>query len=408
MIATKYPNRDALYAAHTTYRDAMRRFISRVLKKDYDTSLEELIRRVAPSDLDNTLKLYNEIEAAIDIQNFPDFIITYWNDPVFFSKEFNADSMVRTETETIKKGRKLWAHPGLEDTAPENTRTLLSLISKVLGEIHELDEKRKVEVIRNQLFPYDSEERLAVMSKSLEEELTKLKKYQEATDKRLTVVEEHYTDIVNTLNQLRTVLEKPLESREHSKNEPNQPIETEVKPSLESLPLKKEVEVFSTLEVGQHLTGSVKRIINEGVFVALALDKGEGFIPRSELTLKPINHPSDVVKPDSEVEVIVIDLNQQNSEKLPTLRLKSKHDEWLRRVDEKGYNEGSKTQVTITTIHEMHGAFAELEEGISGLIHQSNMPSDLSKSLHVGKNIEVTISRVDREKEKIDFCPVDG
>ena len=227
MIATKYPNRDALYAAHTTYRDAMRRFISRVLKKDHDTSLEELIRRVAPSDLDNALKLYNEIEAAIDIQNFPDFIITYWNDPVFFSKEFNADSMVRTDTETIKKGRKLWAHPGLEDTAPENTRTLLSLISKVLGEIHELDEKRKVEVIHNQLFPYDSEERLAVMSKCLERELTTLKKHMEATDERLAVVEGHYTHITNTLNQLRTVLEKPPESREHSRNEPNQLTETE-------------------------------------------------------------------------------------------------------------------------------------------------------------------------------------
>ena len=234
-----------------------------VFREGNDTSLEESIRRVAPSDLDNTLKLYNEIKAAIDIQNFPDFIITYWNDPVFFCKEFNADSMVRTDTETIKKGRKLWAHPGLEDTNPEETHTLLSLISKILGEIEEPDGKRKVESIRNQLFPYDSEERLAVMSKDLERELATLKKHLEATDERLAVVEGHYTDITNTLNQLRTVLEKPPESRKYSRNEANQLTETEAEgpayeesttnhPSLESLSMQKSAEVSSTLEVQSH------------------------------------------------------------------------------------------------------------------------------------------------------------
>ena len=418
MIATNYTNRDALYAAYTIYRDTMRRFIINCLKKNGDIP-ENLISKALTHEPNKSTILHNEIEAteAIDIRDFPYLIITYWKNAVFFSEEFNPDSTIRTDTEIIRKDRKLWAHPGLEDADPRKTQTLLSLISKVLSEIKEPDEKRKVDCIRNQLFPYDSEERLAVMSnlEKMSGELTTLKKHQEATDERLAVVEEHCTNIADTLNQLRTALEKPPESREHFTNEPNQLTEVEEPvyeesttshPSLESSPLQNSAEVFNTLEVGQHLKGSVESMIAEGVYVML--DKDKGFIPRSELTLKPINHPSDVVEPGQKVEVIVTNLNQQDSGKLPSLRLKSKHDEWIRRIDKKGYHEDSKIQVTITNIHDTLGAFAELEERISGLIHQSTMSSDFSQSLYEGQNIEVTISRIDRDGEKIGLRPTSG
>ncbi|RKU32584.1 hypothetical protein C6499_02935 [Candidatus Poribacteria bacterium] len=191
MIATNYPNRDALYVSYTIYRDAMRGFIIQCLEKNCDTSPEQLINKVLNrSEINNA--------ASIDIGDFPDLIVAYWKEAVSFSEEFDSDSKVRTDTETIKKGRKLWAHPGLTDTDPGETQTLLSLISKVLGEINEPNEKRKVEVIRNQLFPYDSESNV----EKVQGELTTLKKQQEATDKRLVTIEEHCANITDTLNQL--------------------------------------------------------------------------------------------------------------------------------------------------------------------------------------------------------------
>lgn len=408
MITTKYPNRDALYAGYTIYRDPMRRFIIRCLKKHPDAKPEELISKVLTrkSDKpDEPIILSNEIEAteAIDIGDFPDMVTEYWKDVVSFSEEFEADSTVRTDMETIRQGRKLWAHPKLEDVDPGKTQTLLSLISKVLGEINEPNEKRKIEAIRNQLFPYDSESNL----EKVRGELTTLKKQQEATDKRLVTIEEYCTNIAYTLNQLTAL--KPINSTEHSINEQNQLVEAEEDstyeeatistPSLEPSSLQKNAEVSSTLKVGQTLTAKVERINTTAVFVALGEVKG--FIPPSELTLKRANHPSDVVSVDEEVEVIVTDLKAENDGKLPVLRLRSKHNEWIHRVGEKEYRKDSEVEVTITRIHPDHGAFVELEEGISGLIYQSTIPPNIFDQLQEDQKIPAIISHVDLENEKI-------
>ena len=397
MIITKYPNRDALYAGYTIYRDPMRRFIIRCLKKHPDAKPEELISEVLTRKSDKPIILNNEIEAteAIDIGDFPDMVTGYWKDVVSFSEEFDADSTVRTDMEDIRKGRKLWAHPKLEDIDPGQTQTLLSLISKVLGEINEPDEKRKIEAIRNQLFPYDSESNL----EKVRGELTTLKKQQEATDERLGTIEEYCTNIADTLNQLRTAL-KPINRTEHSINEQNQLVKAEEEdPTYEEATISTPFEVSSMLEVGHTLTGRVKQIIANGVFITS--HEGEGFIPLSELTLEPMNHPSDLVSLDDEVEVSVIALNENNSGKLPSLRLKSKHDEWIHRINEKGYGKDSEVKGTITSLHDAHGAFVELEEGISGLIYQSTIPPDIFDQLQEGKKILAIISHVDRENEKI-------
>ncbi len=415
MIATNYPYRDAIYAAHTTYRDAMRCFIMRCLNKHPDTTPEELISKVLTHKGHDPMNLDNEIKAteAMDISNFPDIIIEHWKDSVSFSEEFNSDSTIRTDTETIRKDRKLWAHPKLEDVDPEKTKTILSLVSKVLGEINEIDEKRKVDRLRNQLFPYDSEERLEVMTnfEKVQGELTTLKKQQEATDKRLGTIEEHCTNIAETLNQLRTAL-KPINSTEYSINEQNQRVEVEEEdltyeegttdtPSLELLSLPKNVEVSSMLKVGNTLTGRVNQIIANGVFITSP--EGKGFIHLSELSLEPMNHPSDLVSLNDEVEVTVIKLNEDDNKKIPSLRLKSKHGEWIHRIDEKKYHETSRVQVTITKIHNNLGVFAKLEEGISGLIHQSTIPLGIIHQLQEGQEIQAIILDIDRENEKINL-----
>ena len=243
----------------------------------------------------------------------------------------------------------------------------------------------------------------------MSEELKTLNKHQEAIDKRLAVVEAHYANITDTLNQLRKALEKPRESREHFPNEPNQSTELEIDrpaykesttghPDLESSPTQNRAEISSILEAGQHLKGRIKKIIPKSVFVTLDNDKDEGVISIYELTLKPITHPSDVVAPGEEVDVIVINTNQGNGEKLPTLRLKSKHEEWVNRVKEK-YQEDSRHRCTVTNVDFEHGIFVEFEKGISGLIHHSNMP-DFHEA-EKGHEIDVIVSRIDYEKENI-------
>lgn len=405
MITTNYPNRDALYVSYTIYRDAMRRFIIRCLEKNCDTRPEQLINKALNRSEDNNIEINNA--APIDIGDFPTIIVAYWKNTVSFYEEFDSDSQVRNNIETIKRGRKLWAHPRLGDTDPEETQKLLFLISKVLGEINEPDEKRQVDRLFNQLFPYNSKSNL----EKVQGELATLKKHQEAIDDRLAVVEEHCTTITDTLNQLRTALEKPFESTEYFTNERNQPTEIEGPayeesttnhPSLESSPLQNSTEVSNTLQVGEHLTGKVKNIIPEGIFVTLDNGKGEGFIYPSDLTLKSssINHPSDVISQDDEVEVIVIDLNEDDSKKSPSLWLKSKHDEWTHRV-KKEYQMDLTVQGTITHIHDTLGALVELEEGISGLIHQSTIPPNTFESLREEQNVKVRISRIDFENEKI-------
>ena len=102
---------------------------------------------------------------------------------------------------------------------------------------------------------------------------------------------------------------------------------------------------------------------------------------------------------NEKVEVIVINLNQGNSEKkLPTLRLKSKHDEWVNRVKEK-YQKDSKHRGTVTNVAREHGTFVELEKGITGLIHYSNMQNFGEPKKD--QKIDVIISHINYDEERL-------
>ena len=146
----KYPNRTALYEAHNVYRDTMRSFIIRCLKKVPGQTLEDLISNVLdyePGD---------EIENVIDINNIPLLLRDHWYN--IFNKEFNADLNVQNTAWLISEGRNFWAHPGTQDLDSESTQMHLSLVVHALGKIKNLDAKQEVEVIRDRLFSDGSEE----------------------------------------------------------------------------------------------------------------------------------------------------------------------------------------------------------------------------------------------------------
>ena len=216
---TKYPNREALRKAHDIYRDAMRSFIVRCLRKVRGKQVKDLIRDSLPYEeveqFKEDLQEHNRnIEAAIDIKHFPHIIRKYWHRDRVFSQQFNANSKVQYKTGTIADGRNLWAHPGVEDLDAERTRADLTYVADVLGEIKNQDAKREVEDIRDRLFSDEEEEHTADVSEQLEvvrAENTELKKQLNTTSSRLEEMkterlasEERLTDMSNLLKSVET------------------------------------------------------------------------------------------------------------------------------------------------------------------------------------------------------------
>ena len=206
---TKYPNREALRKAHDIYRDAMRSFIIRCLRKVQGERVEDLIQDALSYE---EVEHNGNIEAAIDINHFPHIIRKYWHRARGFSQQFNSNSKIQSKTGVIADGRNLWAHPGVEDLDAERTRADLTYVAEVLGEIKNQDAKREVEDIRDRLFSQEEEEHTADVSDQLEvvrAENTELKEQLNAASSRFKEVEtewitseERLTDMSNLLKSV--------------------------------------------------------------------------------------------------------------------------------------------------------------------------------------------------------------
>ena len=154
------PNRDALSNALDIYRDAMRPFIVRCLKRVQGMRVEDAIseslygkRELFLQNLDRS----GNVEDAIDINDFPNLVIRKWQ-PVF-SQVFKGDKTVGNLLWVIVDVRNKVAHPRQQDLDAEYTRIRLYDIADLLGRINASDEKRAVEDIRDQfLEPTQSED----------------------------------------------------------------------------------------------------------------------------------------------------------------------------------------------------------------------------------------------------------
>ena len=167
-----YPNEEALRKAHRIYLDAMRGFIYKCLLSVRDTTPKELIMMALDCEP------RDDLEVEIEVNNIPHLIRKYWED--CFRQKFDRHYDIRSATGRIKDGRNFWAHPGIEDVDPEPTRMHLSLVAELLDEIDEIEAKKAVEAIRDQLFSDEVEEcpievenaaykeRLADMTKQLD------------------------------------------------------------------------------------------------------------------------------------------------------------------------------------------------------------------------------------------------
>jgi hypothetical protein len=154
MQTTSRSNRDALMQAIDIYRDAMRPFIIRQLRRVQGASVEELIERgLGDRQADEFYRRLDEngdIESAIDLNYFPKIFRDNWR--AAFAQQFNDDPSVQNMLWLIKTARDQIAHPGRQDIEAEYTRVHLYHIADLLGRINAPDEKQAVEEIRDNLF----------------------------------------------------------------------------------------------------------------------------------------------------------------------------------------------------------------------------------------------------------------
>ncbi len=159
-------------------------------------------------------------------------------------------------------------------------------------------------------------------------------------------------------------------------------------------------KLLSDINEGDKLKGVVKNITDYGVFVDLG--GMDGLIHVTDISWERVNHPSEMFKIGEEIEVIVIKYDKENNR--ISLGLKQLTDDPWKNV-ENIYKVGAKIKSQISSIAD-YGAFIELEKGVEGLIHTSEM-SWVNKNINpnsilkVGEEVEVTILEIDNAKRRI-------
>jgi small subunit ribosomal protein S1 len=158
--------------------------------------------------------------------------------------------------------------------------------------------------------------------------------------------------------------------------------------------------ILESLERGQILEGTVKAITDFGVFVDLG--GVDGLIHITDLSWGRINHPNEVVKLDEMLKVVVTDFDE--AKKRISLSLKKLLPHPWEKIDVK-YNVGDKVSGRVVSLTD-YGAFIEIEKGIEGLIHNSEMSwtqhiKHPSQVVAMGQVIEAIILSLDKEEKKI-------
>lgn len=169
---------------------------------------------------------------------------------------------------------------------------------------------------------------------------------------------------------------------------------------LEAEQEQKRAELIGKLEKGQVLEGTVKNITNYGVFVDLG--GVDGLIHITDLSWGRINHPEEVVALDQKIKVVVLDFNEQQKRIALGLKQLTPHPWDNLNPDLKV---GDKVKGKVILIAD-YGAFVEIEPGVEGLVHVSEMSwsprlHSAQEFLKVGDEVEAQILSIDREARKI-------
>ena len=149
MATIDRPNRKALSSAIDIFRDAMRPFLIRCLRRVPGATVEVAIKRsLSPHHADSFEREFrrsNDLPSAIDVNYFPHLVQRNWRDA--FAPELSGDKSIQSELWLISGARNQVAHPGTQDLEEDFTRAHLYHISTVLGTIKAVEPKRAVDSI---------------------------------------------------------------------------------------------------------------------------------------------------------------------------------------------------------------------------------------------------------------------
>lgn len=183
-------------------------------------------------------------------------------------------------------------------------------------------------------------------------------------------------------------------------NHPNENVVVSHKVLLEELLKEQRDALLSKLEKGLVLEGVIKAIADFGVFVDLG--GVDGLVHITDLSWGRVTHPSEIVELDQKVKVVVLDFD--TDKKRISLGIKQLTPHPWDSIGDK-YEKGTKVRGKVVSLTD-YGAFIEIEKGIEGLIHISEMSwtqhvKHPSQVVSLGQVVEAVVLNIDKEEKKL-------
>jgi len=205
---------------------------------------------------------------------------------------------------------------------------------------------------------------------------------------------------VRPIKDFDQYLDQDLEVRVVKLNEARKNIVVSHKVIIEDSLKEKREELLADMEIGQIMEGRVKNITDFGVFIDLG--GIDGLLHITDLSWGRVNHPSEVVKLDETLSIKIIDYDKEKQR--VSLGLKQLMPHPWENV-EKNYPIGSNIKGRIVSLTN-YGAFVELEAGVEGLIHVSEMSwtrhiKNASEMYSIGEEIKAGVLAIDTDERKI-------
>ncbi|WP_438950822.1 30S ribosomal protein S1 [Porticoccus sp.] len=194
--------------------------------------------------------------------------------------------------------------------------------------------------------------------------------------------------------------DKPLEFKVIKLDQKRNNVVVSRRAVMEQVNSEERDELLGKLEEGVTLKGIVKNLTDYGAFVDLG--GIDGLLHITDMSWKRIKHPSEIVNVGDEIDVKVLKFDRERSR--VSLGMKQMgEDPW---ADISGrYPEGARVKAVVTNLTD-YGCFAELEDGVEGLVHVSEMDwtnknIHPSKVVQLGDEIDVMVLDIDEERRRI-------
>ena len=205
---------------------------------------------------------------------------------------------------------------------------------------------------------------------------------------------------VRPVRDFDTYLEKRMEFKIVKLNPANDNIVISHKALIEKELGAQRDKILATMEAGQILEGTAKNITDFGIFVDLG--GVDGLLHITDLSWGRVSHPSELVELDQKLTVVVLDYDKDRQR--ISLGLKQLQPHPWESIDEK-YVESNSVEGKVVSITD-YGAFVELEKGIEGLVHISEMSwtehiRHPSQVVSLGQLVQVRILKIDKQGKKI-------